>query len=419
MLRIYRKGLTQLVLLAVLLYALSIGIFGLALSPIMESLSFVPRVVSVLLVNATWLLIVFSTRVLKINEAVFCIVYFSMIMYILVLNIFRGYGLVGFLNHWTMYLGYFPLIFLISYIYRASSKQQFIRFIDINFIFICLMLLGVTFDGLINLNDLVGLGGFNRIDHDSLRRANFLLASPTAIFIMTGVGLVLVGFRGYGSYFSVAYLALSSLAVLATYSRFPLILYALSVIGYLFSRIYLISAVGKYAIVSLFIVSSMLFLYVSEGVILFVAASGFSKMLEVFSANDLGNSVRFHAYAASLNYIFNFPDAIFGYGVGAASINLNNVTGGLYLGHFESSFLSMVLEVGWLFSVIIMLILFYSLVKAFRCSFFFGFVLLLMCINIALVPIFNGYQVPYLFALILAIINCAGQDLEHQELGGR
>lgn len=411
-------NIKRLVLLGVLLYSLSISMFGLALSPLMESFSFIPRVLSVLFVNILWLVIFFRARKVKAYEALFCFFYSSMILYILILNFFRGYGLIGFLNHWTMYLGYFPLIFLIRYLYRVWGQQRLLSFVDINFLFICLMFLGVIFDGLMHLNDLVGLGGFNRIDHDSLRRANFLLASPTAIFIMAGVGLVLADFRGYGVFVSVMYLVLSCLAVWMTYSRFPLILYVLSVFGYIFSRAYSIPLVGRFLVLSLFIIFSMTVFYVGEGIILLVAESNFSKFLEVFSVYDLGNNLRFQAYASVITYIFSFPDAAFGYGVGAASINLSNVTGGQYLGHFESSFLSMILEVGWLFFVILMFLFIFSMIRAFKYSFFVGFVFFLMCINIALVPIFNGYQVPYLFALVLAIINCAGSTLKkNKDLG--
>lgn len=372
---------------------------GLALSPLLGPGSFAIRISAVLAVNLAWVLSIFLSG-LKVGKrhAAFLFFYIATLAYLLALNIHTEYGVVGVANQWTMYFGLIPVYFLLTFLVRSGEYKKVIRFLDFNFLLIFFILIGVILDGLISLNKMLGLSSLTRLDEDSLMRASFLLSSPTAIFILIASGLLVALCRGYRPVIFIAYFSVSFLAVWLTYSRFPLLLlFILTVFLFCRSSFYSTKKGVVYSIVA-FLLSATVYLSKGEAVLEWVSDS-YGKLFSTLSMSDKGNEERINSYREFFYGSVTGPERILGRGAGSSSINLARLFDMDYLGHYESSLLAMLSEIGIVIPAISIVFVVAVLLRALELSPAGFFILFLMFINILLVPLYNGYMVPYLFSV--------------------
>lgn len=376
---------------------------GLALSPFLGPGSFAIRISAVLAVNLAWIISVFLSG-LKVSKghAAYLFFYISTLAYLLVLNSHTEYGVVGVANQWTMYFGLIPVYFLLSFLVRSGEYKKVICFLDFNFLLIFFILIGVVLDGLINLNNLLGLSSLTRLDEDSLMRASFLLSSPTAIFILIASGLLVALSRSYRPVIVFTYFTVSFLAAWLTYSRFPLLLLFILTVFLAFRYFFYSTKKSVVYFIVAFLLSSVV--YLSKGEAIFEGVSdSYGKLFSTLSVSDKGNEERINSYRKFFYGPIAGPERVLGRGAGSSSINLARLFDMDYLGHYESSLLAMLSEIGVVIPAISMVFVVAVLLRALELSSAGFFILFLMFFNILLTPLYNGYMVPYLFSVSIFI----------------
>lgn len=374
-----------------LIIVMAITQFGLILTPILGSLSGIVRIISGFVLLPVFLYLIHLTKTVKLTWLFFC----AFALYMLVLNLLTEYGIIPYLYLLPAYV-IFPVIFPLLSELKKKDKIKYDSIIKLFFYSNLTLMLGVILDYLFSLNELFNLPIVQ--DGDSTVRASFLLASPTATFVMGATGLLVYYAntnrnRNRNNLEISLFLITWLVAAFLSFSRLPLILTILSIFLY-----FLFSNVRFRFKLIMFIIATIIFISFSTD-ILDVFSQYTTKLLESFSLNDVGNNQRSEYWFQALN-TFSEPTYYFGAGFGSASINLAKILGFRYIGHFESSLFLMWIETG-IFGLALAI---YSIKFVFNNDLFISSVCGLILINLLIVPLYYNYQIPFAIIFCFSVI---------------
>lgn len=362
---------------------------GSLLSPMLGPISGILRILSSL---SIFLLYCFYIKIYGEILYIFIYVFFCA-TYGIILNLYTGYGLIQYVYNFPTY---FAFMFLIP-MFRTLTENQIIKISNVFLFSIGIILIGVILDHYFHIGEKLGLAVIQ--DADSTRRSAFLLGSPTAIFIVA-ISAILVADKSYSKAVVIMFFCITLVSTFFTFSRLPLILLFFSIILYLLLRAGL-----KVKFFSIFVFFIVLQYYVPF--ILDDYSSYIDKISIAFDLNDQGNSGRiYHWYKALSN--FTSSEFVFGSGLGSSNLNLSRIFGTEFRGNFESSFLYMVSEMGYL-GIGVFIFLVYYFYKS--CTNLFEYCATsLILLNLLLVPLYAGFQIPFTLALTFSILNRSNND---------
>ena len=317
----------------------------------------------------------------------------------LALALTSEYGWLGFLYHYSTYLGYTPMLIGIYSIQTATGYPIVKQVLGFVFKLIFLMLVGVLGDGLLAKRGIDYLSFIPSQDADGVVRANFLLEAPTNIFFYVSVGLIICEKCQIKGLLATGFIVVSLFASLFAFSRLPLALSCLAVSIYIvLNRMwYQMTVIGFIAA----------FIFYSLNAEVNVYTERFYALLDL-----AGDESRFQTYSRFLKY---FAESslwvqLKGAGLGASSSNFSEIFNKTYVGHFESSLLLIAVEAGGPFAVLCIFGAFILVYRHSRQNLVAGGIVGLMIINLALVPSILGYEVPLLIHVTILLMCCNDRE---------
>jgi len=322
------------------------------------------------------------------------LIFHSFFVFVLIRSLLSSYGVTGFIYHYQVYLGYAPLFLSIYHLYKKGHVVFIQKYILYVFYLICIMLCGVIADGLlINFGNHF-LSFIPNVDADGTIRANFLLESPTNVFLYVATGLVICFTNKYSKLVVNLFFFMSLLAAFFALSRLPLLLTILSIL------LYLIYEKSYKSLILLLVPIFFLVPYFLQNY-----ASFFVRLFLLADLEEASNVSRFDTYKRFWSHIetSDLHVKIFGSGLGASSSNLNDLFFNKYVGHFESSILSIGVELGMFTMITFLIFAIWIVQRNLRYSFVVGVITLFYIINISLVPNLMGYEAPFLFLIIIFV----------------
>jgi hypothetical protein len=303
------------------------------------------------------------------------------------------YGWLGFLYHYSTYLGYTPMLIAIYSIQTATGCQIIKRILGFLFKIILIMLIGVVGDGLLIKRGVNYLSFIPSQDADGVMRANFLLEAPTNVFFYISVGLLICEKCRINRLVVTGFIVVSLFASLFAFSRLPLVLSVLAVSIYVvLNRMWhQLTAIGFFAAVIFRSLNEEVSIY-TERFYAILDLAGDESRVQTYS--------RFFKHLADSSLWVQLKGA----GLGASSSNFTEIFNKTYVGHFESSILLIAVEAGVPLAVLCILGAFIFFYRNLRQNLVAGAIVGLIIINLAFVPAILGFEVPLLIHVTILLM---------------